>query len=51
MGKYLETESLKFNPYNPCVANNITEGDLLKIVFHVYDLKASNKDKNLVDKF
>ena len=37
--KGLDTYGFKFNPYDTCVANNIIEGEPLKIVFHVYDVK------------
>ena len=51
MRKYLHTYGFKFNPYNPCVANNITEGKPLTLVLHVDNVTSSNKEKNVVDKF
>ena len=45
MRKYLERYGFKFNPYDPCVANNIIKEDLGVVVFHVYGIRASNKDK------
>ena len=48
---YLETYSFKFNPYDSCVANTIIEGETLPIVFHVDDIKASNKDTKVVETF
>ena len=51
MTKYLETDSLKFNPYETCVSNKILEEGSLTVVFRVDDIKASNVDKTVVDKF
>ena len=48
MGRYLKTCGFKFNPYGPYVSTNITEGDPLAIVFHIDDLKASNKGTEVV---
>ena len=30
--KYLETDEFQFNPYDPCVANNIIEVDPITVV-------------------
>ena len=49
--KYLDTYGFKFNPYEPCVANNITEVEPLIVVFHVDDVKESHRDTNMVDNF
>ena len=51
LGKYLETDGFKLDPYEPCVANNIIEGESLTIVFHVDDVKASHNDTKVVYKF
>ena len=45
--KYLETEVSKCNPYDPCVANKIIEGDPLTVIFHVDDAKESHKGKKV----
>ena len=47
----MDTYGFKFNPYDPCVANKITEGEPLTLVFHVDDIKASHKDKNVLENF
>ena len=47
----METDGLKFNPYNPCVANTIIEGDPPAILFRADEVKANHKDTKLVDKF
>ena len=49
--KYLETDSLKFQPYDPCVADKFIEKDPTTVVFHVDDVKASHRDKNKLDNF
>ena len=41
----------KFNPYDPCVSNNIIEGYPLTVVLHVDDTKASHKGNKLVENF
>ena len=46
--KHLEKYGIKFNLYKPCVDNKIIEGYLLRLVFHVDDVKSSHKDKNMV---
>ena len=51
MIKYLNTDGFKFNPYETCVANKITEVEPQKIVLHVDDVKAINKDTKVVDNF
>ena len=49
--EYFETDLFKFNPYVPYVANNTTEWDPLTSVFHIDDLKASHRKKNVVYNF
>ena len=51
LGEYLDTDGFKFNPYDPCVGNNIIEGELPTIVFPVYGVNASHKNKKLVYTF
>jgi hypothetical protein len=38
------------NPYDPCVANNIIEGEQMTIFFHVDDCKLSHHKKTVVDR-
>ena len=40
-----------FNPYDPCVANRVTNGKQQTIAFHVDDLKSSHVDPKVNDKF
>ena len=40
----------KINQYDPCVANQIIEGDMLMIVWHVDDLEISHKCVDVVSK-
>ena len=49
--EYLKTESFKFNPFDSCVDNKIIEGETITVVFHVYGVKASHKETNVVDNF
>ena len=49
--KYLETYGFKFNPYDPCVSNNIVEGEPLTIVFRVDDVKTIHEDTKVVNNF
>ena len=51
MRKYLETDDFKFNPYDPCVANNIIEGEPLTLLLYIDDAKSIHKDKDVVDRF
>jgi hypothetical protein len=37
------------NPYDPCVANKITEGKQMTICFHVDDCKLSHRKKKVLD--
>ena len=47
----LEKIGFKFNPYNPCVANNIVNGKQHTIRFHVDDLMCSHVDKQVNTRF
>ena len=47
----METEGFKFNPYDPCVANNIIGGYPLTIVFHVDYVKEIHNATKVVDNF
>jgi hypothetical protein len=38
------------NPYDPCVANKIIEGEQMTICFHVYDCKLSHRKKTVMDR-
>ena len=40
-----------FNPYDPCVANRIVDGEQQTIRFHVDDLMSSHLDPKVNDKF
>jgi hypothetical protein len=46
-----EAEGLKFNPHDPCVANHQRKGLQHALLFHVNDLKSSNKDSRVNDEF
>ena len=35
VGKYFDTYDFKFNPYDPCVADNIIEGEPPTIMFRL----------------
>jgi hypothetical protein len=37
------------NPYDPCVANNMIEGDQMTICFHVDDFKLSHRKTKVMD--
>ena len=39
------------NPYDPCVANKMVDGQQMTISWHVDDLKASHKDSKVIDDF
>jgi hypothetical protein len=38
------------NPYDPCVANKIIEGEQMTICFHVDDCKLSNRKNTVMDR-
>jgi hypothetical protein len=37
------------NPYDPCGANKMIEGDQMTICFHVYDFKLSHRKTKVID--
>ena len=47
----MDTDGFKYDPYDPCMSTKIIEGDPLTVVFNVYEVKSSHKDKNMVDNF
>jgi hypothetical protein len=47
----LEQAGFKFNPYNPCVANQTEEGSQHTLLFLMDDLKSSHKDSKVNCKF
>lgn len=44
----LESIGFQLNPYDPCVANKMVDGNQLTIVWHVDDLKISHKAEKTV---
>ena len=40
-------EGFEINPYDPCVANNMVNGNQQKICWHVDDCKLSHRDKRV----
>ena len=46
--KDLESKGFVVNPYDPCVANKVINGEQFTIVWHVDDLKLSHKDPEVV---
>ena len=49
--KYLDAYGFKFNPYDPCVATKIIEGEPTTTVLHVDDIKPSQNDTKAEYKF
>jgi hypothetical protein len=47
----LEQVGFKFYPYDPCVANRDKKGSQHTLLFHVDDLKSSNRDPKVNDQF
>ena len=47
----LKQQGFEINPYDPCVANKMVDGNQLTVTWHVDDLKVSHKDKKVVDDF
>jgi hypothetical protein len=47
--KSLKDIDFIINPYDPCVANTIIEGEQMTICFHVYDCKISHHKKTVMD--
>lgn len=44
----METLGIEINPYDPCVANKIVEGNQMTVCWYVDDLKISQKDELVV---
>ena len=47
----LKEEGFVVNRYDPCVANKMVNGKQLTLTWHVDDVKASHKDKKVIDDF
>jgi hypothetical protein len=47
----LTNNGFELNPYDPCVANKVVEGEQLTASWHVDDLMASHKNTKVVDGF
>jgi len=47
----VEKIGFKVNPYDPCVANMMVNGNQLTITWHVDDMKVSHKSVGVVDSF
>jgi hypothetical protein len=45
--KILTDIGFVINPYDPCVANKMVEGEHMTIFFHVIDCKLNHRNKNL----
>lgn len=41
----------KINPYDPCVANMMVDGEQLTVLWHVDDLTVSQKIEKVVEDF
>ena len=48
--KSLESIGFEFNPYDPCVANKMIDGNQMTICFHVDDCKLSHVDEKANDR-
>ena len=49
--KALLSYSFELNPYDPCVANKIINGEQITICWHVDDLKSSHIDPKVNNEF
>ena len=49
--KALLSYSFELNPYDPCVANKMVNGEQLTICWHVDDLKSSHIDPKVNNEF
>ena len=47
----LESKGFRFNPYDPCVTNQMVSNKQHTIIFHVDHLKSSHEDSKVNDKF
>jgi hypothetical protein len=48
--KSLTDIDFTINPYDPCVANKIIEGEHMTICFHVDDCKLSHRNNTVMDR-
>ena len=46
----LESMGFEVNPYDPCVANKMSNGSQMTVTWHVDDLKISHKDEEELKK-
>ena len=44
----MEEYGFEINPYDPCVANKMVNGEQLTVIWHVDDLKASHKEDQVL---
>lgn len=49
--KTLKQNGFELNPYDPCTANRMVNGNQQTCLWHVDDCKLSHKDKKVNDKF
>ena len=49
--KDLEEDWFVFNAYNPCIANELTEGSQMTVRLHIDNLMSSHKKPSVNDKF
>ena len=49
--EYLEAYGFRVNPNDPCVANNMINGNKITVTWHVDDLKVSHHDVFKMTKF
>jgi hypothetical protein len=47
----LSGHGFEINPFDPCVANKTVDSEQLTVCWHVDDLKASQKNPEVVDDF
>ena len=47
----IEAQGFEINPYDRCVANKIINGHQMTVLWHVDDLKASHKERKVLDDF
>ena len=47
----MERQGFKVNPYNPCVANKMVNGEQMTVTWHVDNLRVSHKDGAEIRKF
>ena len=49
--KDLEEYGFEINPYNPCLSNKMVNGSQMKVVWHVDDLKVSQRSEFEITRF